>query len=208
MVLWIAICTGMAAWAQRRPIAPVDCDDQFAECKEDCAIKWGGTTSLKSRAKLNPCINTCSGVERDCREAFFETKRNNLDEGSIQDRPPSRAAATKADGQKNEDNLPDGRRRDDSRPVAEEKSKQEPELKQEEVPKSNRSQISKVEDKSEKPKNESKPEVKPDLAARNDDPAPPEERATKPAPLPGKRTETREEPKKDEKKRPLDEWDP
>ena len=69
VLLCVSVLMGVAALAQNRPIAPTDCDDSFAECKEDCAIKWGGTTNLKSRARLNPCINKCGSIERDCAAA-------------------------------------------------------------------------------------------------------------------------------------------
>lgn len=203
------------AWGQGRPIAPTDCDDTFAECKEDCAIKWGGTTNLKMRGKLTPCINKCSSIELDCRETFFETKRNNLDEGSISGSPSSRDSdsdglptktAQKKPEEKKVERKEDDRRREEPAPKAEKQkepaAKPAYELREEEVPKSNRSQISKVDDKGEKP-----PKAREEPPPRREEP----KKATvgdseqSPPPLAKKR----EEPKKDEKKKKaLDEWDP
>ena len=203
-------------WGQDRPLAPVDCDDKFAECKEDCAIRWGGTTNQKLQSRLNPCLNKCSGVELDCREAFFETRRNNLDEGSISTSPSSRdvdkdGLPTKTAQKKPE---PKVEKREEA-PVVEKKTEPAYELKKEEVPKSNRTELSKVDSKSEKPKSELKAEP-----ARTEAAPAPREEAKKssgldgdvrkedaaPAPAPAKK---REEPKKEEKKKKsLDEWDP
>ncbi len=223
LLLCVSVLGSAMAWGQNRPIAPTDCDDNYSECKEDCAIRFGGTTSLKSRAKLNPCLNKCDSTERDCRETFFETKRNNLDEGAISGSPSSRDVDS--DGmpttsrkkqvveKKKEDDLRD------SAPPPAKKSEPAPkpayELKEEETPKSNRSQL-KVE--KEKPaKVESKPEP-----VRESAPPPRKEEPKKSSGLdsdvrsedsaapPAKKQEKKEDPKKDneKKKRALDEWDP
>ena len=218
VLLWVGVFASAIAWGQERPIAPTDCDDSVAECKEDCAIKWGGTTNLKMRAKLNPCINKCSRTELDCRETFFETKRNNLDEGAISGSPTSRdvdadglptKTAQKKPVEKKDDDIRD---EPEPKPVAEAKKEPEArpayELKKEETPKSNRTEL-----KAEKPKAEPKPEPKAEPVIARDEPkaSPPvaETRAEEPAPPP-KKGEKREEPKKkdEKKKRALDEWDP
>ncbi len=217
-LLGVAVFASAVAWGQGRPTAPTDCDDNFAECKEDCAIKWGGTTNLKMRAKLTPCLNKCSSLELDCRETFFEAKRNNLDEGSISGRPSPRDSdsdgpPTKTAQKKPVEDVRDDRRREEPAPKAEPKKEPEPkpayELKEEEVPKSNRSQISRVDDKGEKP---AKAEPKTEKNVAREEPPPRREEPRK-APddssPPPKKTEKREEPKKDEKKKKaLDEWDP
>ncbi len=211
-----AVCAGVlvtvAAWAQR-PASPVECDDNFAECKEDCAISLGGTTNLKSRAKLTPCLKKCSSAELGCRETFFETKRNNLDEGAISGNPTSRdvdadglPTKTAAKKETRKPDRHDEELREAPAPIVEKKKEPEPkpayELKKEEVPKSNRSEISKV-------------EPKPGVAREEPAPAPaPAPAAPAPAPAPAARKEEppkKKEPepkKKDDKKRALDEWDP
>jgi hypothetical protein len=229
VLLCVSVFATAIAWGQGRPIAPVDCDDNFAECKEDCAIRWGGTTNMKLRAKLNPCLSKCGSAERDCRETFFETRRNNLDEGSISGSPssrdvdsdgiPTKTSQKKEEPKRKEEDLRDDRRREEAAPVVEKKKEPEPkpsyELKPEETPKSNRTQISKVDDKGDKPRSEPKSEPKPEPKAapvlepknsgldsdvRSEDSAPPPQKKEEPR---------REEPKKkEEKKRALDEWDP
>jgi hypothetical protein len=194
----LVLFVGAVASGQGRPIAPTDCDDNFAECKEDCAIKWGGTTNLKMRGKLGPCVNKCSSVELDCRETFFETRRSQLDEGSISGSPSSRDSDS--------DGLPtktaQKKKDDEPAPKVEKKKEVEAkpayELKAEEVPKSNRTQLSKVDEPGDKP---AKVEAPKKAAVAEPEPAPA-------APPPSKKTEKREEPKKDEKKKALDEWDP
>jgi hypothetical protein len=222
-VIRTLVCIGVIAGATafgQRPASPIECDDKVAECKEDCAITFGGTTNLKARGKLTACANKCSRAEQDCRETFFETRRNNLDEGAISGSPssrdvdddglPTKTAQKKPEAKpapKVEEDLRDDRAR--AEPAAE-KKKAEPkpaELKPEEVPKSNRSQITKVDDKGEKPKAEPAPEPKAEPAPVREREEP--KKAEEPPPPPPKKTEKREEPKKkEEKRRALDEWDP
>lgn len=227
-LLCASLYVSATALGQGRPISPTDCDDNFAECKEDCAIQWGGNTNMKMRAKMVPCMNKCVATERDCRETFFETKRNNLDEGSIAGSPssrdvdsdglPTKTAQKKPPVEKKEDDLRDDGRRPEPKPepVAETKKK-EPEskpaeLRPEEVPKSNRSQISKVDgERKAEPKVEPAPPPKKDEPpSRREDPPvrrdEPKKEEAPPPPPPKK--EKKEEPKKEEKRRALDEWDP
>jgi len=203
-VLWASFAIG-----QNRPIAPVDCDDNYAECKEDCAIRFGGNTKMSMRAKLNPCINKCSSVERDCRETFFETKRNNLDEGSISGAPSSRDVDSDGLPTKTAQKKPEPKKvdrhdeelRDSATPTPEpsvsKKKEPEPEpLRQEETPKSTRSSVKTEADKA----------PPPPVPVKKEEPV-----AEPAAPPPPKKEEKKREepPKKDEKKkRALDEWDP
>ena len=214
MSRWIALglLVGTAVAGQERPLIPTDGDDTYAECKEDCLIRWGGGTDLKKRAKNNQCINACSKVELECRETFFETKRNNLDEGSIAGTPNSRdvdsdglptKTAKKAE--------PKPRKEEDLRDEPAEKPKKEEraaepkrELAAEETPKSTCTQLKA--DPKEKPAEKPAPEKAPEKR-EEPKPAPVEEAAPPPAPpKKEKKEEKREEPK--EKKRSLDEWDP
>ena len=226
--LWVSAL----AWAQPRPASPDDCDDNFAECKEDCTITYGGNTSDKARAKVGKCLGKCNTVELECRERFYETKRNNLDEGALKDSPGSgrvdedglpttRAPSKKKDREEGRTKVsespapepkPEPKREEELRddpPARAEKKKEPPppaELKPEETPKSNRTQLTKVD-----------PKPEPKRAPERQDPAP--ARAEPP-----KKTSTldrdvreedsaptkREEPKREEpkKKKSLDEWDP
>lgn len=216
---WIALSlfVATAVAAQQRAADAADCEDAYLECKEDCLIKWGGTTDLKKRAKNNQCINKCAGVDRDCREAFLETKRNNLDEGSLKGSPssrdvdsegmPTKTAAKKPPPPKEDDVRDDAPPKKEEKPVA-----QKPEIAPEETPKSTRSTLKT--DPKEKPA-EVKPEPKPEPPKkeepppRREDPPKREEPKAEEAPPPKKekREEKRDEPTK-EKKRALDEWDP
>jgi hypothetical protein len=220
------------AFAQR-PASPDDCDDAFAECKEDCTINFGGNTNDKARAKVNKCLNKCNTVDLECRERFFETKRNNLDEGALKDAPgsrqedengmPNRSASSSkkrdpGEGRTKVSESPpppakkaDEDLRDDRREEKAEKKKADPppeELKPEETPKSNRTAISKVD-----PKTEKKAEEPP--TAKSDEPRRSAGRDTRDEdkPPPARKAEKREdapsktdEPKK--KQKALDEWDP
>lgn len=219
---WIALglLVGTAVAAQERPLIPTDCDDKYAECKEDCLIRWGGGTDLKKRAKNNQCINACSKVELDCRETFFETKRNNLDEGSIAGNPNSRdvdsdgmptktAKKGEPKPKKVEEDLRDEPKKEERAPEPKR------ELAAEETPKSTRTQLKAdpKEKPAEKPAAEKPAEKAPEQ--KRDEPPPPRREEPKPAPVEEaappppkkeKKEEKREEPK--EKKRSLDEWDP
>jgi len=226
------------AWAQdTRPEAPVDCDDNYAECKEDCTISYGGTTNDKVKAKINTCMRKCNSVEADCRERFFETRRNNLDEGSLKDSPSSRSedsdgmpkSAPKKKSDEGRTKISDSSpppkareedlSRDDPPPAKAEKKRAEPqELKPEETPKSSRTQIS----EKPAPKAEPKPEPR-----RVEEPARREEpkksagldsdvrseddaprKAEKKHDADTKKDDTRKEENKKKKDRALDEWDP
>ena len=245
-----SVLASALAWAQR-PASPDDCDDAFAECKEDCTINFGGTTNDKARAKVNKCLNKCSSTELECRERFFETKRNALDEGALKDSPgsrqvdedgmPNKTAAKKRDRDEgrtkvsespapppkdHDEDLRDDRPRNEP-PAKAEKKKADPppayELKAEETPKSNRSQISKVDAKESKPEPKAEPKVESKRTVVRDDPPPPKpEEPKKTSSLDrdvreeDKRVEKREEPpprkeepkKEEPKKKRLDEWDP
>lgn len=78
-----SVLVSALALGQARPESPEDCNDAFADCKEDCTISYGATFNEKARSKLNGCLNKCGSVELDCRERFFDTRRNGLDEGSL-----------------------------------------------------------------------------------------------------------------------------
>ncbi len=244
LLLWGSVLVSALASAQR-PASPDECDDAYAECKEDCTINFGGNTNDKARAKVNKCLNKCNTVDLECRERFFETKRNNLDEGALKDAPgsrqvdedgmPNRAASSpkkrEGDGRskvsetpapppKREEDLRDDRPPRDE-PARAEKKKADPppaELKPEETPKSNRTQLSKVDAKPEPKSEPKKAEVREapppareepkrnaglDRYVREEDKAPPLKKTEPREEAPAKR----DEPKK-KKEKALDEWDP
>ena len=250
--LWVSAL----GWAQR-PATPDDCDDSFAECKEDCTITYGGTTNDKARAKVNKCLTKCNTVELECRERFFETKRNALDEGSLNNSPGSRqvdengmpdpAASKKRDRNEGrtkvsespaprEEDLRDDRQRD-APPAKVEKKKNDAPAREEETPKSSRTQISTADTKPEPTRSEVREDPPPPkdepkkgssragAAAKRAEPRedpppkrvepredPPPKRVEPREDPPPKRAEPREDPppKRDEpkKKKALDEWDP
>jgi hypothetical protein len=138
----VIVLSGFAAWGQR-PIAAVDCDDAFAECKEDCTISFGGTTQDKARAKINACLKKCSRIELDCRDRFFEAKRNDLDEGAIKD--PSVGTADRDELRKKRKKKPS--QDEDLTPLTRSAEPAQPayELKPEETPKSDRTQLTRAE---------------------------------------------------------------
>lgn len=187
--------------AQARPVSLLDCDDRFAECKEDCAIKWGGTTNYKSQAQLYPCLRTCETVETDCREISSEADRKGSDTAG----KPNEKKQIKPS--------------DDPEPAPLVKNTNTSKEDEEQVPKSSRSTLPKGDGKADKPKAGKPEEVKSTAKLEEAKPAArPEEAKPSGKSVEAKKTGKPEEPKqsdkaqepkkKDARKRTVDEWDP
>ncbi len=149
-----------------------ECNDDFSECRETCTVEFGGSIREEVKKKFNKCMKKCGKKLNLCTERAVETKSNALDEGALDKAPgsrevdengmPERTAAKKRD-----DDAP--ARRDDELRVQEPKPKDAPpareeraekrapkeELREEEVPRSSRTKLDKVE-KAEAPKREPK----------------------------------------------------
>jgi hypothetical protein len=213
-----------------------DCDDDYSECKEDCTMQFGAKTDGKR--KFGKCAVKCDKKLADCRERHMETKRNNLEEGSIAKSQSSRQsdeedlrhadsnadkAAAAASSKEDDDEKPKKRSKkspdDDAPPPSK--------VSDDEVVKSNRTKVS---DTPPPPAKEDPPPKKKDepvAKAQRDDPPPkksdPPPPKNDPAPEPksksGLDSDVRSEDEKPSKKsdkpkdegkkrKALDEWDP
>jgi hypothetical protein len=83
-LLSLALLVVAPAWADDPIPEASTCNDDFAECKENCTIDYGG--SLKTRDKLGKCMKKCDSGSRDCRERFFEVHRNKLDPSAMDEK--------------------------------------------------------------------------------------------------------------------------
>lgn len=66
-----------------------ECEDDFAECKDDCLIQYGGSIRVEMKKKYDKCLKKCSKAGKRCTERQLETKSNNLDEGALDNAPTS-----------------------------------------------------------------------------------------------------------------------
>ena len=78
---FLAGCLALAgaAAAQGRTAIPeaVACNNDNDTCRENCTIEFG--SSLRTRAKLGVCLETCRDKHDRCTEQWTELHRNNLD---------------------------------------------------------------------------------------------------------------------------------
>ncbi len=73
----LTLCLATAALAQ------AECDDTFLECKDDCVIEFGGSVRVEVKKRYDKCMKKCvKGVNR-CTERTLETKNSGLDEGAL-----------------------------------------------------------------------------------------------------------------------------
>jgi len=212
-----------------------DCDDEFSECREDCTMQFGAKTDGKKR--FGKCTVKCDKKLNDCRERHLETKRNNLEEGSIAKSQSSRqsdeedlrhsdAQPAKGAAADDDDDKPKKKKKKSADDDAPPPSK----VSDDELVKSNRTRVSEPpapkEDpapKSDEPKAQAKKDDPP--PSKKSDPPPPKSdpppaRAEEPKSKSGLDSDVRSEdekpkkksddkPKDDGKKRKaLDEWDP
>ncbi|MFT3841344.1 MAG: hypothetical protein QM723_30420 [Myxococcaceae bacterium] len=212
-----------------------DCDDDYSECREDCTMQYGSKSATKK--KFGKCAVKCEKKLNDCRERHLETKRNNLDEGSIAKSPSSRQSDE--EDLRHADSAPAKQAADDDdeKPKKNKKSSGDdappPKTNDDEVVKSNRTRVSDPPPPKEDPApakkktDDSKAQSKsddPPPSKKKDDPPPaksdPPPRAEEPKSKSGLDSDVRSEdekpkkksddkPKDDGKKRKaLDEWDP
>ncbi len=65
-----------------------DCEDEAAECQDDCTVQFGGSIRDEMKSKYLKCVKKCAKVSGVCRERTMETKVNQLNDGAL-DRAPS-----------------------------------------------------------------------------------------------------------------------
>lgn len=127
-----------------------ECEDDFAECQDDCLIQYGGSIKVEMKKRYEKCAKKCSKKARQCTERRMETRNNSLEEGSLDRSPTS--------DQVDSDGLPtreksSGKSKRAAEPVdhdddlkSDEPSRAKEELPADEVPKSSRTTL-KVEEK-------------------------------------------------------------
>lgn len=204
--------------------AASECDEDFLECKEDCAIEYGGSIRVEQKKGLDKCMRRCTKKVNRCTERVMETKASSLDEGALDGTPTSdevdeRGMPTRTGGgdpkrAKKEAPVESDAEARDEAPAAPREA-----LRSEEVPRSSRTTL-KTEAPSEAPAKKAAPEPeaaevekpapapviemkmsrrKDDEDLRDDGPrteAPKEEAAPAPPPPPKKREEKPKEPPK------------
>jgi len=125
-----------------------ECEDDFAQCQDDCMIQFGGSIREEMKAKFVKCVRKCGRTSNNCQERFTETKVNHLNEGALDKSPGSRNIDE--DGMPILKKRPVDDRRDDLRDdlpaperVAKAKTKKKPrdEVKDDEVIKSERTKL-------------------------------------------------------------------
>jgi hypothetical protein len=66
-----------------------DCEDDFAECQDDCLIQYGGSIRVEMKKQYDKCLKKCIKASKRCTERKLETASNNLDEGALDNAPTS-----------------------------------------------------------------------------------------------------------------------
>lgn len=126
-----------------------ECGENFAECKDDCLIEFGGSIRVEMKKKYERCLKRCTKVSRRCDERDEVTRTGNLDEGSL--------AGTPTTDQVDSNGIPTRSRKEKKTAPVEERStasrddddappRPKDDLRESEMPKSNRTQL-KVEEK-------------------------------------------------------------
>jgi len=193
------------------------CGDEYADCHDNCSLRFGVSTKDSDRIKLSKCISKCQATESDCRDRFIQTNVHQLDEGALKN------------ADKHDDDLRDEARHkqvdegstqkssDSSEPTM--KREKTPQQQDEELPKRTATRTSELEPPKTKqasaapkpePKPEAKPEAKPEPVAER--PLDSSVRDEDEKPRPSGKTEKKrdEQPSSSGKKKgsALDEWDP
>lgn len=185
------------------------CNDDYSDCHDSCALKFGMVARDSERLKLAKCIDKCKRVANECKERYFETKNNALDDGALQ-KKPERDDDLREDNRKSaiipEDKPARSRSREEEQPkrtatradeLNDSKKKKEPEKASDDP----RYDMKFEEEKKPEPKKQKEETARAEPApAAEEKPAPPPEK---------KKTSSSAEPEKPKKKeRALDEWDP
>lgn len=124
-------------------LAQAECDDAFLECKDDCVIEFGGSVRVEMKKRYDKCMKRCVKTVNRCTERVLETKNNQLDEGALD--------GTTGSDEVDKDNLPTrtaGKKKkaaeapaDDGAPADDEPAPKKEALREEEVPRSNRTSL-------------------------------------------------------------------
>lgn len=135
------------------PALADECTDDYAECKDGCLIEFGGSMQLSQKKKYEKCTNKCTKTARRCSERVMETKNNQLDEGALDGTPAS--DETDRDGLPTRSGSKKKKARDaeesSGSPSDEGSSTPRGALREDEVPKSNRTTL-KVDESAPPPK--------------------------------------------------------
>ena len=67
-----------------------ECEDDFAQCQDDCMVQYGGSIREEMKAKFVKCVRKCGRTSTNCRERTTETRVNHLNEGALDKSPGSR----------------------------------------------------------------------------------------------------------------------
>lgn len=134
----LALCGALPALAQ------AECDDAFLECKDDCVIEFGGSVRVEMKKRYDKCMKKCVKTVNRCTERVLETKNNQLDEGALEgttgsdevdkDGLPNRTAGKKKKAVATEPAADDAA-------ADEEPARKKEALREEEVPRSNRTSL-------------------------------------------------------------------
>ena len=108
------------------------CTDEYSDCHDNCALRFGVSTRDDQRIKLVACVEKCKRGESDCRNRYFEAKNSGVDpQASKKDKPEQRTATSASQ--------PEPAKKDEKKEVAEpQKKKEEPKKKAEPDPKAKR----------------------------------------------------------------------
>ena len=61
------------------------CADEYSDCHDNCALRFGVSTRDDQRLKLIKCIDKCKRTDNGCRNRYFEAKNGNLDPRVLKD---------------------------------------------------------------------------------------------------------------------------
>lgn len=162
--LFVTALLAVPAWAD-------ECTDDYAECKDGCLIEFGGSMQTAMKKKYEKCANKCTKNARRCSERVMETKNNQLDEGALDGTPASDEAdrdglptRSGSGGKKKKardtEDTSSGSTNDDSSGPREA-------LREDEVPRSNRTKL-KVDESAAPPKKEEEPKQEDEPAQKSD----------------------------------------
>jgi hypothetical protein len=228
--LLFALVVPLAAWSGNGPPSPVQCDDEWADCRETCTMDHGTSARPAKRAKFKKCMDRCKFRERDCREAVSEGNRSQVEPEAIEHakKAAQEDGPYRATSKEERDEVQ--RKLDEERRVEDERRAEEARRRAESQKAAEARRAGKTAEAEKPAKAERGEKVEPTEKAER---AEKTERAEKPATRseqaepPPKKAEPREEPKAQkkaapppeeekpaEKKKPkkeeraLDEWDP
>jgi hypothetical protein len=163
-----------------------ECTDAYSDCHDNCSLKFGITTRDVDRLKLGRCMQKCKDAESSCRDRYFETKNNALDQGAV--KTDKHDDDLREDGRRKpvDDEPAPPPRKKSAEPVAEKKT----EVRQEDLPKRTATRAADLDPK------------------KQDDAPPPPPKKAEPIAEKKPEEQPQPQPKPKKKEKALDEWDP